>query len=268
MRDIELQQPCAPSRRATTPLFSTEDGRALTYSMLHYSLRRLLAALLGPRAAAAFSWHSIRIGLACALHASGCPDAVIQLICRWTCPESLKVYRLLGIENSVAYTDRAQTASFVATRVNNIPRLAGRDDGDDECLGAAVDGGRPAASPGPAAASPRAPAGNGARAPPPTLNYSLPAGNVVATPADPNQLVGLQVAIYDNLWPGYENQFTRTTCAVVARCLREFLHPDGARSLTYIIECAGAHYPIKHTGLLDCLTQAQRRGLPAQSGRC
>jgi len=48
--------------------------------MLHGDLRALLTAIFGRSFAMAFSWHSVRIGLACALHAADCPDAVIQLI--------------------------------------------------------------------------------------------------------------------------------------------------------------------------------------------
>ena len=40
---------------------------------------------------------SRRSPLASALHAAGVDDAMIQLICRWMCPESLHVYRRMGV---------------------------------------------------------------------------------------------------------------------------------------------------------------------------
>jgi hypothetical protein len=87
---------------------------------------------------------------------------------------------------------------------------------------------------------------------------------VQAATRDQNGLVGLRVNIYNNLWPGYENTYGRTCCPVVARCCREFRHPDGSRCLTYLIEYDGSYFPIKHTGLLDCLAQTVRRALPMQ----
>mmetsp|Transcript_25601 Transcript_25601/g.51389 ORF Transcript_25601/g.51389 Transcript_25601/m.51389 type:complete len:138 (-) Transcript_25601:591-1004(-) len=95
--------------------------------MLHHDLRVLLAALFSVSFASAFSWHSIRIGLACALHAADCPDAVIQLICRWTCPESLHVYRQMGIDKNIYWVTRAHSVTFDATRVNNLPALDRND---------------------------------------------------------------------------------------------------------------------------------------------
>ena len=123
IRDIELEQPCSPEARKSTPLFGDENGAPFTYAVLHAELRKLLAALFGERAATAFSWHSISIGLACALHAANCTDAVIQLICRWANPASLRVYRQLGLEKHVYWTERAQQVTFDATRVNNLPVL-------------------------------------------------------------------------------------------------------------------------------------------------
>ena len=80
IRDIELESPCPPHMRRKTPLFADEQGHPFSYSMLHGDLRSLLDALFGRAFSLAFSWHSVRIGLACALHAADCPDAVIQLI--------------------------------------------------------------------------------------------------------------------------------------------------------------------------------------------
>ena len=251
VRDIELEQPCDPNKRDTTPLFGDENGQPFTYAILHTELRKLIATLFGESAAKAFSWHSIRIGLACALHAADCPDAVIQLICRWANPASLKVYRQVGVEKNAYWTERAQHVVFDATRVNNIPVL----DRDDAMLRniEAFDG-TLAETPMRRAVEPTAP---------PTT-YVVPGGTVQATTTDDNGLVNLRVNVYNNLWPGYDNTFARTWCQVAARCCREFRHPDGSRCLTYLIEYDGAFFPIKHSGLLDCISQQVRKTLPAQ----
>ena len=70
IRDIELEQPCAAAARRTTPLFCDAAGVPYSYSMLHKDLRAVLTALFGKSCASAYSWHSVRIGLACALCAA------------------------------------------------------------------------------------------------------------------------------------------------------------------------------------------------------
>ena len=72
-------------------------------------LRSVLTHLYGARIAALYTFHSYRSGLAVALHAAGCPDAMIQLICRWMCPESLHIYRRMGTQEHADYVERAST---------------------------------------------------------------------------------------------------------------------------------------------------------------
>ena len=71
-----------------------------------------------------------------------------------------------------------------------------------------------------------------ARAPVPINDYTTPQGMVQASSDDANGLVGLEVAVFDNFWAGYERAAGRTKCPVTARCVREYRHPDGARTLT------------------------------------
>eukprot|EP00965_Chrysotila_dentata_P075844 2505766-Pleurochrysis_carterae.AAC.1 len=60
------------------------------------------------------SWHSLRIGLACALRAAGCPDQIVKLICRWASTQSLAVYARLGMSTNAGWTDRhlCETRAF------------------------------------------------------------------------------------------------------------------------------------------------------------
>lgn len=252
IRDIELEQPCAADDRWRTPLFSDEQGRPFTYAVLHRELRVLLAGLYNAGFASAFSWHSIRIGLACSLHAADCPDAVIQLICRWANPASLKVYRQVGIEKNVYWTERAQTVTFDAARVNNLPVLDNDDRMAQNIAAFANDAQPHGAAPAPA------------QAPVTSQSFLIPGGSVHATTTDANGLVGLRVNVFNHLWPNYPVSAARTWCSVAARCLREFRHPDNERCLTYLVEWNGSHFPIKHAGLLACVSQAVRATLPAQ----
>jgi hypothetical protein len=123
MRDIELGCPCHGEARLSAPLFADALGRPYHYSTLNRRLHQLLEGLFGAAVASTLSRPSIRIGLACALHAAGCSDATIQLICRWASPESLKLYRLVGTSTHIMWCDRASAASFDAVRATSIPAL-------------------------------------------------------------------------------------------------------------------------------------------------
>ena len=78
-------------------------------------------------------------------------------------------------------------------------------------------------------------------------------------------LVGLSVAVPRSFWnrsdvsPG---EPAYTACVVAAECVREFLHPDGARAHTYLLSWGSQYFPIKRHALLHgCLTAAQRADL-------
>jgi hypothetical protein len=252
VRDIELEQPCAPDMRRKTPLFCDKGGAPYSYAMLHNDLRAVLTSMFGASFAKAFSWHSIRIGLACALCAADAPDAVIQLICRWASPESLKVYRQMGIEKNVFWVTKAHCVTFDATRVNNLPAL---DNMDHMCEQAAVfrDAAPTPATPPLASRAVRV--------------YAIHGGTVQAHPCDREGVVGLHVLVPRNFWSARDisaHEPARISCEVVAECAREFKHPDGERARTYLLSWNSQYFPIKRAALLDrCLTSAQRACLAA-----
>jgi hypothetical protein len=260
IRDIEMEQPCAPDARRTTPLFCDASGVPYSYAMLHNDLRALLTALYGKKYASAFSWHSIRIGLACALCAADAPDAVIQLICRWASPDSLKVYRQMGIEKNIFWVSKAHSVTFDATRVNNIPALDRMSEMQEQVAAFAESGDSPLAG----AAASRSPA---SRTPilRPVHSFTIPGGTVQAHSSDTEGLVGLSVLVPRSYWAASDrasNEPTRIPCVVVAECAREFRHPDGTRSRTYLLEWRSQYFPIKRESLLRaCLTAAQRASM-------
>ena len=250
IRDIELEQPCAPDARRTTALFADEGGGPFTYDILHRELRQLLAAVFGANVASTLTWHSFRIGLACALHAADCPDAVIQLICRWACPESLHVYRQMGLEKHVFWTEKARCAVFDATRVNNLPVL---DNEDVTCVNLQafdVEPGRQPTRP-----RPQAPFRQ-------VSTFVIPGGTVQAYTSDATGLIGMTATVPRSFWSASDLQGSNQAsfkCPVVAECVREFHHPDGSRVHTCLLEHQGQFFPIKRPDLIArCLTQAQR----------
>ena len=161
----------------------------------------------------------------------------------------------MGIEKNVYWTERAQQVDFDAARVNNIPAL----DNDARMarnIAEFANGPDGGALPTPPSAPP----------PPLPQTYVIPGGTVAAVTQDSNALVGRTVSVYDNFWAGYENSAGRTPCPVIARCQREFRHPDGTRCLTYLIEYDERYWPITHAALLNCLPRQVRAALPPQRG--
>ena len=109
---------------AETPLFAAEDGRPYSHGMLDGRLRAMLTCILGATQAELYSWHSARIGLACALRASGCPPDTVQLICRWMCPGSLRVYALKGVSEHASWVVKAMRAHVDAVRGTSYPVIS------------------------------------------------------------------------------------------------------------------------------------------------
>ena len=250
IRDIELESPCRDeARRKVTHLFTDEDGKPFTYSVLHRELRLVLAALFGERIASTLSWHAIRIGLACALASANCPDAHIQLICRWASPASLNAYRQLGIESNISWTDRAFAARFDVMRSNNLPQL------DDERY--------PQLASGQAVVLNTAGANRTGSRPDqpsrPVESFDIGAGTVqVYTDADTLGLIGRTVVVPNDFWDGWSRYCSDTRprpgscrsvltsdCEVVGECVRNFKHPDGHHCPTYLISYDDCAYPIK-----------------------
>jgi len=124
LREAALRRPCHGEARAATPLFATARGEPFSHSYLDTLLRAVLIFTIGPVRATLYSFHSARIGLACALRASGCPPETVQLICRWMCPESLRVYALKGVSEHASWVSRAMTANVDAVRGTSYPVIS------------------------------------------------------------------------------------------------------------------------------------------------
>ena len=85
-------------------------------------LDRMLTHLYGERAASCYSFHSLRIGLATALKAAKVDDEVIQMICRWMNPESLRAYARHGQSLHINCVDKAEQAIIDTIQSSNVPK--------------------------------------------------------------------------------------------------------------------------------------------------
>jgi hypothetical protein len=127
LRDAELRACCHGADRHTTHIFTDERGDLLTHSTLDGILAEMLTFCYDKAIASTHSWHSVRIGLACALHAAGAPDEVIQLLCRWVSIESLRLYRRVGVSRNILWCDAAELATVDTRQLGNLPILDGSD---------------------------------------------------------------------------------------------------------------------------------------------
>jgi hypothetical protein len=140
LRDLELRAhelASASSKtidRRSTPLFGDAAGRPYTHGFMDAMLKAVLTYLYGAGVASLYTWHSYRSGLATALHAAEVPDAMIQLICRWMCPESLHIYRRMGTREHEQQVAKAAHCNVDLIQSTNVPRVA-----MDGCYSALVD---------------------------------------------------------------------------------------------------------------------------------
>ena len=111
---IELREPCHGTARESRPLIARPDGQPYTHGILDPTLHAVLVFLYGEQVARRYSWHSMRIGLACALRAAGCPPDVIMLICRWMSVKSLHSYSRKGLSEHIEWTAKALAANVDA----------------------------------------------------------------------------------------------------------------------------------------------------------
>ena len=225
LADIERRCQIPASERATTPLFHDARREPYTHHYLHAMLREAIAHVYGKAAASLYSWHSYRSGLATALHAAGVSDPMIQLICRWMCPESLHVYRRMGVAEherlikgaSMADVDVIQTTNQpvvfadqgYAELVGELagPRAAAEEKAFEKAIQAALDPfGRDATPPNAAAAAKPGGAQEEVATPPrPTATLRAPPQpprvERIGEPVTDELRVGDEIAILRETWP-------------------------------------------------------------------
>lgn len=119
---IERSKPCHGSARDATPLLADEHGLPYTHGVMDTLLHNMLTHLYGARVASCYSFHSLRIGLATALKAAKVDDDIIQMICRWMNPESLRAYARHGQSLHINCVDQAEKAVIDAIQSSNVPK--------------------------------------------------------------------------------------------------------------------------------------------------
>ena len=120
LRKIELAFPVTAANRSLVALFVTD----LSFSPMRHStvdtyLSYFLRLHLGT-VAKNYSFHSFRIGFACALLAAGCDVYTIQALARWRSPESIRIYARMNPEVYAAWITRSLTQRATSTSTANL----------------------------------------------------------------------------------------------------------------------------------------------------
>ena len=109
------------ARRAAVALFFTDAKLAtMHHSTVDTYLGHFLKRHLGA-AAGNYSFHSFRIGFACALLAAGCDVYTIQALARWRSPESIRIYARMNPDVYAGWVAKSLQQRASSTSTANLP---------------------------------------------------------------------------------------------------------------------------------------------------
>jgi len=70
-----------------------------------------------------YSFHSLRIGFACALLAAGCPYDMIHALARWRSAEIVKIYARLNPSDYTSWVSKALTQQATSRTTARLPTI-------------------------------------------------------------------------------------------------------------------------------------------------
>ena len=74
-------------------------------------------------AAKNYSFHSFRVGFACALMAAGCDVYTIQALARWRSPESIRIYARMNPDVYATWVAKSMQQRASSTTTANLPTI-------------------------------------------------------------------------------------------------------------------------------------------------
>ena len=134
LRQLELAFPCQGVQRAKAPLFFSSVLAGTTFTPLRHStidcyLEHLLRANVPAERVKAYSFHSFRVGFACALLAANCPYDMIQALARWRSDKSVAIYARLNPTDYAGWVTKALQQKTTSRTAARLPVVI--DDHDD-----------------------------------------------------------------------------------------------------------------------------------------
>jgi hypothetical protein len=222
-------------------------------------------------------------------------EGVIQSLVRWKTPEAMRIYARMEPEQYANYVDLATTTDAPAAIPDGLPEYdpeAIMADGE-ATLAALDDEAKRAAQAARSAKSfhPDKPAAQSKKRRKPNPATGATAGNapsstsvertvfdlgdgIAARDLGPESwdAAGLELRVHNSFW-GLEDDddedvgFSR---AVVAGYIGPYQFGNGASKHTFVIECEGHHYPMRHTSVRDaviCAADKRRINKAGQAPR-
>jgi integrase len=128
LRRLALAFPRRGPQYQHTPLFFADAGFApLRHNQADTYLHHLLCCVMPEASAKTHSFHSFRIGFACALLAAGASYDVIQALARWRSVESVLIYARLNANDYTDWISKAMLQSSSSTVTKNLPVIDDHD---------------------------------------------------------------------------------------------------------------------------------------------
>jgi len=90
-------------------------------------------------AAGRYSFHSFRIGFACALLAAGCDIYTIQALARWRSPESIRIYARMNPDVYAGWITKSMQQRASSTSTANLPCVIDEHEAMARLIGATAD---------------------------------------------------------------------------------------------------------------------------------
>ena len=114
-----------PAEKASgTSLFCLDcEGTPIYHREADRILANLLKAAFATENCSRWSFHSLRIGAACALLKANASMELIQALCRWRSPRSVGIYARLGPADYGHWVLLAQRQQTDAVTARNLPRI-------------------------------------------------------------------------------------------------------------------------------------------------
>ena len=124
LRNLALYCPVVTQNLRRTPLFTySANAEPLGYNFLAQTLSALLPSIVPLDATSNYTWHSFRIGLACALRSAQAPDWVLLALLRWRSPSSIPGYGRISFESAASWLDQASAQEASSTQATNLPSM-------------------------------------------------------------------------------------------------------------------------------------------------
>ena len=125
----------AAAARARVPASGRRPGEHTTLllqcGLLHSTVDTYLGHLLDVHVpaekVASYSFHSFRIGFACALLAAGCPYDMIQALARWRSDKIVAIYARLNPGDYTAWVAKALLQETTSTTRTRLPIIDARE---------------------------------------------------------------------------------------------------------------------------------------------